>query len=72
MTFKSVSARVVSYFVRGLLLLAPVYFTGYIIYSLLDWLDGQFYFYFPGSGLVLALVVVVGVGFIGSTFIAVP
>ncbi len=72
MTLKSISSRVVSYFVRGLLLLSPVYFTGYIIYGLLDWLDGQFYFYFPGSGLVLSLVVVVGVGFIGSTFIAVP
>ena len=72
MTVKSLSARVVNYFVRGLLLLIPVYFTGYILYSLLDWLDDQFYFYFPGSGLVIALAVVVGVGFLGSTFIAVP
>ncbi len=72
MTFKSLTGRVVSYLVRGLLLLTPVYFTGYIIYGLLDWLDSQFYFYFPGSGLVVALAVVVGVGFVGSTFIAVP
>lgn len=72
MTIKSITARVVNYFVRGLLLLIPVYFTGYILYGLLDWLDSQFYFYFPGSGLIVALAVVVGVGFLGSTFIAVP
>lgn len=72
MTLKSLSTRVVNYFVRGLLLLTPVYFTGYILYSLLDWLDSQFYFYFPGSGLVIALALVVVMGFIGSTFIAVP
>ena len=72
MTIKSISSRVVNYFVRGLLLLIPVYFTGYILYGLLDWLDDQFYFYFPGSGLIVALAVVVGVGFLGSTFIAVP
>jgi uncharacterized membrane protein len=72
MTLKSITGRVINYLVRGLLLLTPVYFTGYIIYNLLDWLDSQFYFYFPGSGLLIALAVVVGVGFVGSTFIAVP
>jgi uncharacterized membrane protein len=72
MKWSSVSARLISYFVRGLLLLGPVYFTGYIIYSLVQWVDDQFYVYFPGSGLLVALLVVVVVGFIGSTFIAIP
>jgi uncharacterized membrane protein len=72
MNWQTLSNRFISYFVRGLLLLGPVYFTGYIIYSLIEWIDSQFYVYFPGSGLLIALAVVVGVGFIGSTFIVWP
>lgn len=72
MNWSSLSSRLITYFVRGLLLLGPLYFTGYIIYSLIDWIDSQFYVYFPGSGLLIALGVVLGVGLVGSTFIVLP
>lgn len=70
--FKRISAKLFSYFVKGLLLLAPVYITGYIIFNLLDSLDSHFYFYFRGTGLALMVAIIMIVGFLGSTFIAVP
>jgi uncharacterized membrane protein len=73
--------RFVSYFVRGLLLLAPMYFTGYILYEAFLYLDGlvpigigtgnnQIRLW--GVGLVVVLGIVFMVGFLGSTFLAVP
>lgn len=70
--FKRISAKLFSFFVKGLLLLAPVYITGYIIFNLLDSLDSQFYFQFRGTGLVVLIGIIMIVGFLGSTFIAVP
>jgi hypothetical protein len=53
-----------SYFVQGLLLLAPVYITGYIIFNLLSsLLDEHFYFHFRGTGLVVLLAIIMVVGF---------
>jgi uncharacterized membrane protein len=72
MNIGQISSKIFSYFVRGLLLLAPVYLTGSILFSVFDKLDQQFYFYFRGTGLVILLGIIVIVGFIGSTFIAVP
>ncbi|MFY7825610.1 MAG: DUF502 domain-containing protein [Flectobacillus sp.] len=70
--FKRISAKLFSYFVQGLLLLAPVYITGYIIFNLLSSLDEHFYFHFRGTGLVVLLAIILVVGFLGSSFIAVP
>ena len=70
--FKRISAKLFSYFVQGLLLLAPVYITGYIIFNLLSSLDEHFYFHFRGTGLVVLLVIIMVVGFLGSSFLAVP
>lgn len=70
--FKRITAKLFSFFVKGLLLLAPVYITGYIIFSLLDSLDQHFYFHFRGTGLIIMVAIIITVGFLGSTFISVP
>lgn len=70
--FKSITARLFGYFVKGLFLLAPVYITGYIIFNLLNSLDQEFYFYFRGTGLVIMVAIIMIVGFLGSTFISLP
>lgn len=72
MNFNKFSSRIFSYFLRGLLLLGPVYLTGSILFSVFDKLDRQFYFYFRGTGLLILVGIIVLVGFIGSTFIAIP
>jgi uncharacterized membrane protein len=70
--FKQISAKLFSFFVKGLLLLAPVYVTGYIIFNLLDSLDSQFFVQYRGTGLVVLIGIIMIVGFLGSTFISVP
>jgi uncharacterized membrane protein len=70
--FKRISAKLFSFFVKGLLLLAPVYVTGYIIFNLLDSLDSQFFVQYRGTGLVVLIGIIMVVGFLGSTFISVP
>ena len=70
--YKRISAKLFSFFVKGLLLLAPVYITGYIIFNLLDSLDQTFSFYIRGTGLLLMVAIIMIVGFLGSTFISVP
>jgi uncharacterized membrane protein len=72
MDFKQITNKLLSYFVRGLLLLAPVYLTGSILFGIVDKLDKQFYFYIRGTGIVSLIVIVILVGFIGTTFIAIP
>lgn len=69
---KRITAKLFSYFVKGLFLLAPVYITGYIIFNLLNSLDQEFYFYFRGTGLVIIVAIIMIVGFLGSTFISLP
>ena len=70
--YKRISAKLFSFFVKGLLLLAPVYVTGYIIFNLLDSLDSQFFVQYRGTGLVVLIGMIMIVGFLGSTFISVP
>ena len=70
--FKRISAKLFSFFVKGLLLLAPVYVTGYIIFNLLDSLDSQFFVQYRGTGLIVLIGIIMIVGFLGSTFISVP
>jgi hypothetical protein len=71
-SFKRISAKLFSFFVKGLLLLAPVYVTGYIIFNLLDSLDSQFFVQYRGTGLMVLIALIMIVGFLGSTFIFVP
>lgn len=69
---KRISAKLFSFFVKGLLLLAPVYVTGYIIFNLLDSLDSHFFVQYRGTGLIVLIGIIMIVGFLGSTFISVP
>lgn len=71
-SFRRISAKLFSFFVKGLLLLAPVYVTGYIIFNLLDSLDSQFFVQYRGTGLIVLIGIIMIVGFLGSTFISVP
>ncbi|MFD1818480.1 Uncharacterized membrane protein [Pseudarcicella hirudinis] len=82
MSFKSILNRLFSYFVQGLLFLAPVYITLYIIYIAFIKVDGiipieihsegDASYRLYGIGLLIVLFIIISVGFIGSTFLAVP
>ena len=71
--------RILAYFVRGLILVAPIYFTLFIISRGIKYLDGilPIYInlaggqplYLPGIGLLIILISIVFLGFIFSRFV---
>ncbi len=78
---KRILNRFINYFIRGLLLIAPLFFTGYILYQAFIYLDGLIpvgigtgkeQIRLWGVGMVIVLAIVFLVGFLGSTFILIP
>ncbi len=78
--FKTRGGKIVSYFLQGLLLLAPVFVTIYAIFSIFDWLDTKietlfqslFHFYYPGVGIVVMFFLIALIGFVGSLVFVQP
>ena len=72
--------RLVNYLLEGLLYIAPLSITAYIIYAVFMFMDGLsedliFKFFgikIPGLGVLTLLVFLVFIGFVGRTFIAQP
>ena len=72
--------KLVNYLLQGLLYIAPLGITAYIIYSAFTFIDGlsqkllaQFFdFQIPGLGLLSLLIFLVFIGFLGRTIIADP
>ena len=77
---KSVTKRIVNYFFKGLLLLAPVTITFWAIIELFHLIDGLLKEVIvsvigreiPGLGIVLLLLLISGIGYLGSTIIFNP
>lgn len=64
---------------QGILFIAPVAITVYILYVIFKFFDGlleklltDLGFYFPGLGIVIILLLLILIGFLGQTFIARP
>lgn len=59
------------YFLQGMIILAPIFITGYAVYSLFDWIDNLLrrWVDIPGLGFVIILVFTVLVGWISSSFL---
>ncbi len=72
--------KLVNYFLQGLLYIAPIGITIFIIYALFGFIDGLlrssiqelFDIYIPGLGLVIILLLITLLGFVGQTVIAQP
>jgi uncharacterized membrane protein len=72
--------RLINYLLEGLLYIAPLSITAYIIYAVFMFMDNlsqDFLFEFfgikiPGLGVLTLLVFLIFIGFIGRTFIAKP
>ena len=67
---------VVSYFIRGLLIVAPAAVTLYILFTAFVWVDGlidlerRFGFRIPGLGALAVIILVTVTGFIASSILA--
>ena len=73
--FKRVSRAIVSYFLQGLFLFSPIALTAYCIYWVFNLVDGWLNISIPGvgsipgSGILLLVVIILFVGFLGSTIV---
>lgn len=63
---------VLSYFLRGLLVLTPLAVTGYVIYAIFIFLDGLIPVPIPGIGILMVLGLITFVGYLASLFFAKP
>ena len=72
--------KIFRYLLQGLLYIAPIGITVYILYMIFtfidgllqEWLEELLHISIPGLGLLITLVVLIIVGFLGQTFIARP
>ncbi|MBC7896323.1 MAG: DUF502 domain-containing protein [Cytophagaceae bacterium] len=67
---KSLGRRLVGYFLRGLVFLAPVAITLYVVTVVFQTVDGWLGLSVPGAGFVATIVLVTLFGFFASGFIA--
>lgn len=68
MTNKFIS-RLVAYFGRGLLAIAPLGLTIYVIYGVFIWVDGLVPINIPGIGFLIMIGIILGSGLLISTVI---
>ena len=72
--------RLITYFLQGLLLVAPLFITGYIVYKIFQSVDGLLNTYIekylgfnmPGMGVLLIFIILVVLGIAGETIFARP
>lgn len=60
------SKNIIGHFLRGLLLLAPVFITLYVVFKIIQWVDHLIPLDIPGLGLVISLVFITLIGYISS------
>ena len=68
---KSTLKLLVRYFIQGLIILAPIGITGYVLYWLFDKVDSILrpYVNIPGLGFAIIILFVLLVGWISSSFL---
>ncbi len=64
--------RFIAYFFRGLLFVVPLSLTIFIIFRILEWLDGLIPVNIPGLGLLIIVVAITLLGYFASFFITRP
>lgn len=64
--------RIFKYFIEGLVLIAPITITIYVIYEIFKIVDGILPFEIPGLGLIVILIIITLIGLLGTTIIAKP
>jgi uncharacterized membrane protein len=63
---------IISYFFRGLLFIAPIFVTVYVIYLLISWLDNLIPGLYPGLSVLIILSTITLIGLISSIFLFNP
>ena len=61
--------RLLNYFLRGLVLIAPIAVTAYVCVSLFRAIDGWVDVGVPGAGFLITIALITAAGAVGSTFV---
>jgi uncharacterized membrane protein len=69
---QKIFTKIVAYFLRGLLFVAPIAFTILVIQAVFTWLDGLLPVNIPGLGILILASAIIGVGYLGSTYFMKP
>lgn len=72
LTFKQRIAKLINYFLKGLLVVLPFAVTFSIIKSIVVWLDTMFDVGIPAVGFLIAIVSIILLGWIGSSIFTQP
>lgn len=64
--------RIITYFFRGLLFVVPIALTIYVIFLIIQFLDGILPIPVPGLGILIMLAFITFIGFLASIFITKP
>jgi uncharacterized membrane protein len=65
--------KLIRYFLSGLIIVLPITITGYIIYSMITWVDSIFpIFIFPGFGIIVVIIAITIIGLLANIFIGKP
>jgi len=68
--------KLISFFLQGLLFIGPIAVSVFVIFKIFDLIDGLLRNFLPweipGLGLIIILVLITGLGWLGSTIIAKP
>jgi uncharacterized membrane protein len=69
---KKVFRRIFRWFIEGIILIAPISITAYVLYKAFELVDGILPFKIPGLGLLVILLIITLIGLLGSTIIGRP
>jgi uncharacterized membrane protein len=72
MKAKTFFGKLLNYFFQGIIILAPITITVYILYVILKFVDDLVPIHIPGIGILIVIVVVTLTGVLASTFIGRP
>ncbi|MEY5049445.1 MAG: hypothetical protein RLZZ175_2804 [Bacteroidota bacterium] len=72
MKSNSITKSLVKYFLQGLLVSAPLVLTIWVLYSVLEWVDGLLPIKKPGLGILALLVSITFLGFLANTIVIQP
>ncbi|CAN5255405.1 DUF502 domain-containing protein [soil metagenome] len=61
--------RLINYFLKGLVFLAPLAFTVYVCVRIFTTIDGWLGFNLPGAGFVISVALITMVGFLAQSFL---
>ncbi len=69
---RPISRRLLNYFLKGLLFVLPIFISFYVIYKLLEFLDGLLHIPIPGVGFAIVIGVITLLGYLGTGLLSKP